>query len=368
MARFSSALGGFLALQEVCGQDVFLLKRATYDGSATALAPSPSPAPALLAACANHPGCAALGITVGDCCPTSDDTHMMLACCDPVPVPSPAPAPSLAPAPSPSNVFMPNCSWAAPGWPIFNTMDELQLDSEWAHYFKTVYGEIPSFGYPICVGAFMQLAVRGGKNITKDPQICKDDSVEDGTLVQTMAVARTEPPLHLVTHISNSRNMRHAVPPNTWAEIQHVHSWIDMGQAWYFLEFGSAVWFNVGNTIVFNDHPDASKYFLNAECSEPHPSTPHTECENDFHQWWPKAQEQQLTSIQFISHNDCTCGEEGPSSWSHKRLCPTEIIDVNSHHTIFSGCSSNYKAGWAAQQDCDCDWSKRYSNCKGFGL
>lgn len=318
MVRLLSTVQWLVAAHPGCGQDVFLSIRAAYDGHGHSQGPSSGP---------------------------------------------------VSPSPNSTDVFMPTCNFAAPGWPIFNTVDELQSDSEWAQYFEIVYGKIPSTGYPICIGAFSQIAVRGGHNITNNLQSCVDDTVDDGTLIQAMT-PWIEPPNNVVTHIYNSRNVRHAVPPNMWAEIQHLHSRGDRGEAWYFLEFGSAVWFNVGNTIVFDDHPDASKYFggyLGFECGEAHESSPHTECEWDFPQWYEEARKQQYTSLQFISHYDCGCGEEGPSSWDHNRLCLTEIIDLHSHFTLWSGCSSNYRAGWAAQEDCDCDKFKRYSNCKGFG-
>lgn len=315
-------------VQQVCGQDIFLSVRVKFDGHGH-----------------DHdfqPG------------------HHRPTCHDPPSLPKPS-------SPNSTNVFMAQCELAAPGWPIFNTADELQSDSEWAQYFDTVYGEIPSFGYPICVGAFTQIAVRGGLQITANAQDCVDSTVDDGTLIHAMT-PWIEPPQNLVTHIYSSRNVRHAVPANMWAEIQHLHSKVDMGGAWYFLEFGSAVWFNVGNTIVFKDHPDASEYFLSAKCNEMHKSSPHTECERDFTQWYKEASKQKYTSIQFTDHYDCGCGVEGPSSWKHKRLCHTEIISINPLCNKGGCASGSYKAGWAAQRDCDCDSSKEYSNCKGFGL
>merc|ERR1719446_1525197 len=148
------------------------------------------------------------------------------------------------PNPNSTNVYMPQCELAAPGWPIFNTSDDLEADSAWSQYFTTVYGEIPSFGYPICVGSFTQLAVRGGPRITANAQNCTvgegesavDGTVDDGTLIYAMT-PWIEPPQNLVRHIYTSRNVRHAVPANMWVEIQHTYSRIDMGVAWYFIEF-----------------------------------------------------------------------------------------------------------------------------------
>merc|ERR1719446_2145 len=231
------------------------------------------------------------------------------------------------PNPNSTNVYMPQCELAAPGWPIFNTSDDLEADSAWSQYFTTVYGELPSFGYPICVGSFTQLAVRGGSQITANPQDCSDGTVDDGTLISAMS--HFEPRPNLVTHIYTLRNVKHAVPAYMWVEIQHTYSKTDQGSAWYFLEFGSAIWYNVGNTIAFGDHPEASEYFLGAKCKDKRESAVQTECEADFPQWFEEARKQGYTSLQFPSHYDCDCGEEGPSSLPNDRLCHTEIVDFN---------------------------------------
>lgn len=85
-----------------------------------------------------------------------------------------------------------------------------------------------------------------------------------------------------------------------------------------------------------------------------------------FASWWSYARSQGLDSMQFTEHYDCACGEEGPSSVTSNRLCPTEIVDINGQGR---GCpSQSYKAGWAASQVCSCDNTETYMNCRGFGI
>jgi len=162
----------------------------------------------------------------------------------------------------------------------------------------------------------------------------------------------------------------HEIPDNHWVEVQHAAFAQDKDAAWYYLAFGSAVWWNVGKTKVFHDHPAASRW-IGSKCKDDagHTGKP-TECEQDFNEWYKFARNQGVDSLQFTHHYDCTCGEQGPSSVNHNRLCPTEIIDVNANPSgAGAGCAStNYKAGWAASQDCSCDDSLMYSNCRGFGL
>merc|ERR1712070_1261637 len=237
---------------------------------------------------------------------------------------------------------MPDCGLAAPGWPTFNSPQELSADSHWSQYFTTVYGEIPQVGYPICVGAFTQMSVRGGVNqFVQSPSHCMDSSASEGQLVDTHS-ACCDPDKDKAVYIYNSKNVAHQVPAHNWVEVSHVSFSQDKNAAWYYLMFGSAVWWNVGNTQVFKDHPDVSSTLLGTTCQDDdsHKTTPHTECEKDFNQWFKKARELKLDSLQITHHYDCGCGVEGDSSWKHDRLCQTEIIDVNGKGNSAGGCAS----------------------------
>jgi len=192
----------------------------------------------------------------------------------------------------------------------------------------------------------------------------------DGDLVDILSVC-CDPGTSLTTYLYNSQNIGHTVPAYNWAEVQHIHFSEDHNSAWYYLTFGSAIWWNVGNTIVFKDHPDASQALLGHSCKDKkqHKSSPHTECELDFNQWFSTALQNGYDSIQITDHYDCACGATGPSSWTHNRLCQTEIIDIKADPNVAGGCSSTtLKAGWAASKDCNCDDSLAYANCNGYGL
>jgi len=88
-----------------------------YCGQAPTSPPSPAPeppSPAPPASCSANPGCVAVGLSLGDCCPAPDG--MMLACCeDEAPTqapPSPTPTP---PAPEPPSPAPPASCSANPG-------------------------------------------------------------------------------------------------------------------------------------------------------------------------------------------------------------------------------------------------------------
>lgn len=281
------------------------------------------------------------------------------------------------------NVLLTDCdvaAWHASThhlpWPTFNTPDELWANAEWANYFNVVYGGIPTFAYPICMGSFTQIAVRGGITTHKNHN-CVDTHKKEAVMVTSLFAPECDLSPNLATFIVNPKNTRITVPAYFWAEIQHVGSPGDqLGagvlMAWYYLTYGSAVWLNVGNTQAFNDHPEASQEFLGTACldKKEHKTSPHTECEYDFEGWAIEAVNRGLDSIQFIEHFDCQCGETGPSSWTekggHDKLCPTEIIHLYGDGKV--GCANDYRAGWAAQHTCLCDSTKGYANCAGYGI
>jgi len=250
---------------------------------------------------------------------------------------------------------------------------ELQNDAGWSSYFMSVYGEIPWCGYPICVGAFHMVPVKGKQPTSAKTAQCHDTKPADGTLVDQMSPC-CDPPngggAHgLVTYIYQSKNQKHNVPDNTWFEGQHVVKGGEKGAAWYYQVFGSAVWVYTGKMLRFKDHPQASDTLLKTPCSDQnHPKAKvHTECEFDFPKWWPAAKALGYDSMQFTEHYDCGCGENGVGSWAaHTKLCNTEIIDMKADGT--KACASGfYLTGWAGSSDCDCDNSKKYASCKGRG-
>jgi len=233
---------------------------------------------------------------------------------------------------------------------------------------KSLPSDIPFAWVP-----FFQIPTIGGQTHVKTAQKCHQEQPADGTLVDRASEC-CDPPPGLATYLYNSRNVALAVPANHWAEVQHVSFPQDKDAAWYYLAFGSAVWWNVGKTRVFHDHANATDKLLGTLCKDDagH-AKPATECEQDFNLWFKKARELKLDSLQFTNHYDCGCGAKGPSSWDkpfmHARLCNTEIIDVNGHGNAHGGCASaTYKAGWAASRDCSCNGGLPYTNCNNYGM
>lgn len=299
--------------------------------------------------------------------------------CSSAPPPSPPP-PHPSPSPAPTHVFMPDCSKAASNWPVFKNPDDLKANSEWANYFTAVYGGVPhDLGhYPICPGAFTQIAVRGGLSSIKSKNV-KDSNgqcpANDGDLVNMMSEC-CDPADTAAHYIVTSKNIGFAIPSNHWFEVQHAG--IEEEYAWYYLTFGSAVWLNTGKTKAYTDHPQGTQDLLKTSCVDNndahHTGTPPTECEQNFAAMYPAAKSQGLDTIQFTHHYDCHCGTTGHSSipkWNH--LCPTEVIDLNSNKHTGTFCRGNYKAGWAAAETCDCqgkivNGKNGYTTCKHFGL
>ena len=176
-------------------------------------------------------------------------------------------------------------------------------------------------------------------------------------------------PSTLVNWIWNSRNVKRVVGDNQWVEIEHTAFAGDVGVAWYYMATGSAVWWNVGKTISYKDHPELVTDMLNTACHDEaqDKEPPASECEKDFEQAFQTAKNRGYTSVQIVEHYDCQCGTPGHSSYKYKGLCQTEIVDLGGHGE-HAGCASDkYKAGWQASKLCECDTTKQYTHCKGFG-
>lgn len=67
-------------------------------------------------------------------------------------------------------------------------------------------------------------------------------------------------------HVAPAYYFARAEPPtparnDTWLEVTHCGSSIEDHSLWFFVHRGSGIFVNVGRTIVFRDHPDASDYF-----------------------------------------------------------------------------------------------------------
>lgn len=176
-------------------------------------------------------------------------------------------------------------------------------------------------------------------------------------------------------YIYNSHYFGASVPAYYWVEVSHSVFPGDQGAVWYYMSVGSGVWFNVGNTAVYEDHPDGVANILGQKCKdEPQDHGKiKTECEKNFPALYTAGSNMGLNSIQFTGHHDCTCGPVGVSSYKYNRWCPTEIIALDDSSGGGNGCSFLLAGGWAATSGCNCQegfksgtrggTSVSYANC-----
>jgi len=269
--------------------------------------------------------------------------------------PGPGPPPSLAP-----ESF---CLDEQPGWPKYQSMGDLQNDQAWATYFQLVYGEVPSSGYPICVGSFrmlyldllkqagVQYPTLGGSCGSYAGELFKFgiSSFSDAASVGTMSYNGVA-----IWHPDSNRQ---ALPGDTWAEITNAPASEQPVGAWYYYMPGSGVWFWLGNTAVFPDHPDAAQHFgftCSGECDQ---------LSSKIHQ---KACDSGILSIQYLEHGEhdwASC-----KSVSGTMSLAIEIIDTcgAGNYSCGAAAQPSWRAGWDASQDCQCDNSQVAYNCQGF--
>lgn len=284
-----------------------------------------------------------------------------------------------------------HCSYATGDWPWFGSQQDLENDQYWSAYFTRVYGAVPTWGYPICTGAFQFLwhqATIDTGIVTQKPVQCNGPigqpsggaELSDGSYFVGRAQLEA---IGVFAYIYNPNFFGAEIPANNWVEVIHTTFPGDEGAIWYYMGVGSGVWFWTGNTRAFYDHHDAVRDLLGSDCHDrpqnhmDHSDWP-TECESDFPAVYAEGMKQGIDSIQFTNHYDCTCGPAGPSSWKNYRLCPTEIIALGDPDGAAKGCSKLLqKGGWEASADCNCreDFDAygpggkdtvHYANCGSF--
>lgn len=253
------------------------------------------------------------------------------------------PPPKPPPAPSPS-------------WPVFASKASLQADA-WGAYYKAVYGDVPTNGYPVTVAEnwmlYDQVLVSAGvKNI---PSIAGD--------------CPTANPPKGERYIQNSQYAPRflswlwhpypysAIAQSTWTEV--VHQADPFGDEhfglWFMNAPGSGIYFNTGKTISFNEHSDAEKHF-NVQGNE-------NMCK--------AAAGSGLDSVQFLAHVDhvnyqCDTKNTGTAGIDYMNI---ELVGVKLVGTYACGSAqgvpTSIRAGWQAALPCTCDNSKDFLNCKG---
>lgn len=274
--------------------------------------------------------------------------------CPPYPSPSPPPA---------SNV-QDLCAYGDGGWPVFNSYEDLANDSAWSTYFQSVYGSIPSDGYPICVGGFWFLyesklsaaGISGYDSVGK----CSNNNFDHYKYQNDYQTDDAS----WIYHSSWQ-----AVPGDTWVEVTHT-SWIhdsplsEVNGLWAMNAPGSGLWIYTGNTASWTDHVEG---WLAMNCGP----LPHPDWSFDggivFEDIAPCATNWGYDTIQFTQE----CCQW--SVWDYPNVCEqdkttssavnVEILIVQASGTSPCGGGSIFRAGWNAQLECDCNEDDHFGNC-----
>jgi hypothetical protein len=244
-----------------------------------------------------------------------------------------------------------------PSWPEFTSLENLKA-SDWANYFFTVYGELPST-YPVKTAdlwvVFDGAIAQGSEQIPKSVGQCPTANPPAGQHYNNNDIYQSS----AISWIWHPYPYQ-ALAANTWAEV--IHTADPFGDehygAWFMYAPGSGIYFYLGSTISFSHHRDSYSYFgvsqgdLNEQVSQ-------------------AAATQGYDSIQFLAHVDhtnypCDTGNTGTAGLSYMGM---EILGtklVGTYSCTFSGGAPDViKSGWQASKACTCDNSKKFLNCQG---
>lgn len=249
------------------------------------------------------------------------------------------------------------------GWPSFETEVDLRANKPWASYFRAVYGDVPSSGYPICTYTLSHLYRPHLDHAgVKVPAMSSHCPTSPGQYYSTM----TDHQESWSTWIWNPNLAQPAskdLPGHTWVEVIHQRFWVDFSITWLYYAPGTAIWMNLGNTRAYDDHDGATQDLLNKPCDDPLKECGH------FVEIQLAGLALGLDTLQFRKHADNTCDVER----AERRNTAIEIMDFHgpgmfSCGQISSGQSRRYRAGWEAASLCDCDNTQKTINCAGFGI
>ena len=245
-------------------------------------------------------------------------------------------------------------------FPVFKSKDELET-TPWFDYLTHIYGDIPDSSFPLDLNQFDLFYT----NLFNLYNIQLTDKCIQGSDCFTVCPTQTG---QLYGNMSNVLDMQHTlwiyhkppykqIPKHTMIEVTHVtdafpgQSKLETVGSWMYKATGSGIYFNTGNTISFQDHSEAARYFLNIEISCPI----REECPSFFQSLFTKAKEKGYDSIQFLGHTDMRCGNTA-----------IELVDLHGDGDYACGNKTKYNvySGWKGVNPCDCDNHKVSMNCK----
>lgn len=293
----------------------------------------------------------------------------------------PKPSPPPSPAPGPAAKVLPHCDPKAAsqhGWPQFTTQADLLKSVTWSKYFKTVYGEVPTTGYPICTFTLTHLYqpllaqanLVPGKGLPTMSTCCPTTT---GQYYSTMTDHQNTWSTWIWnTNLAEPEPTGSGLPADTWVEIIHQAYSMDGDATWMYYSPGTAIWFKLGNTKYWADHDNAVLELLKQKCMAGHGwRADQHQCIPQFPQLYKAAIAAGLNSMQFLKHGDMPCGKE-----KKRQNMAIEIVDLGGPGTTSCGKSfgaatsgvSRYRAGWMAKNTCTCDNKQKTVNCNGYGM
>lgn len=240
-------------------------------------------------------------------------------------------------------------------WPTFQSAAELNGNKPWSQYFASVYGIVPTTGYPICVFSLSLIYSPAMNKYIPDREPSKNCPTKAGDYYWRMTPLQA--PYH--TWIWNP-DIFVALPDDAWVEVTHQKFHDEIRGAWLFYAPGSAIWINTGKTKAYNDHPDAADDLLGpGQCTD-------NQCLDLLDILATVALNRGYDTMQFLQHADMSCGRE----FGGGKNGDVEIV-----HNAGSGqypCGGDtetiFKAGWEASETCRCDnQAENYAFCAGFG-
>lgn len=255
-----------------------------------------------------------------------------------------------------ANQLFSEVSGCGGGWLSFNSESELRKDN-WANYFEMVYGNLPSFDYPLCIGDFWWFSdTYIEKSGARAPSVVGD--CPSGNMDRYVTNSAFQRP-----HVSWSWHapLYNGFPANTWVEVSHQKDYGQLSDEqfgmWLMYSKGNGIWFNTGTTKTYPEHKQWYEEY-GVKLWPPDPET----CSQ-------LSAAAGYDSVQFNRHKDgvnypCR-GRNGDGTGTEMNI---EILAVKLAGTYScgsaNGAKGNFYAGWNGSNDCDCDESVGYLNCR----
>jgi len=227
-----------------------------------------------------------------------------------------------------------------------------------------VYGAVPSGGYPICISDFGMLYTaemsKAGVKAPSARAVCPASNTKGAWFANEIAYPAAypgagyiyQPPPYTASQFVS----------NSWVEVMHgVGGGVGNDEkvgAWFYHLKGTGIWFNLGKSISFPDHPQSWAHFKS------HPGAGLTSDEALA----KAAAVAGYASVVYLEHDDIgTC----PTCCKRlgQKAILVEIIGVSlvGKYACAGPKGSGVKAGWYGARSCNCNECGHncFINCAG---